>query len=246
MPSKSIEEIFGIHAAKAAVKNPRRKIYSLICSQEFYDTNLQDLKKKKIEKIQILKRKEIDSLLGFNTHQGVFIKCNFLQNYTIAEIKKNEEIILMLDSLNDSQNVGSILRTAYLFGVQTVIYNKDNSFKLSSFMIKSASGSYERIKMIEVTNLNKTINLLKKNGFWIIGLDSNSNKTIKTITNGIKKVLILGSEDKGIRKLIKKNCDFIVSIETALKKDDIVDSLNVSNACAIILNQLTTKNETTA
>ena len=63
---------------------------------------------------------------------------------------------------------------------------------------------------------------------------------------GLKKVLILGSEDKGIRKLIKKNCDFIVSIETALKKDDIVDSLNVSNACAIILNQLTTKNETTA
>ena len=245
MSTKSIEEIFGIHAAKAAIKNPRRKIYSLICSQEFYDKNLRDLKKKKIEKIKILKRKEIDSLLGFNTHQGVFIKCNFLQNYTIAEIKKNEEIILMLDSLNDSQNVGSILRTAYLFGVQTVIYNKDNSFKLSSFMIKSASGSYEKIKMIEVTNLNKTINLLKKNGFWIIGLDSNSNKTIKTITNGIKKVLILGSEDKGIRKLIKKNCDFIVSIETALKKDDIVDSLNVSNACAIILNQLTTKNETT-
>ena len=79
--------------------------------------------------------------------------------------KKNEEIILMLDSLNDSQNVGSILRTAYLFGVQTVIYNKDNSFKLSSFMIKSASGSYEKIKMIEVTNLNKTINLLKK---WVL------------------------------------------------------------------------------
>ena len=243
MSTKSIEEIFGIHAAKAAIKNPRRKIYSLTCSQEFYDTHLHYLKKKKIEKIQILKRKEIDSLLGFNTHQGVFIECNFLQNYSIAEIKKNEEIILMLDSLNDSQNVGSILRTAYLFGVQTVIYNKDNSFNLSSFMIKSASGSYEKIKMIQVTNLNKTINYLKKNGFWIIGLDSNSNKTIKTVANDIKKVLILGSEDKGIRKLIKKNCDYIVKIETVINKDDIVDSLNVSNACAIILNQLTLKNE---
>ena len=99
--------------------------------------------------------------------------------------------------------------------------------------------------MIEVTNLNKTINYLKKNGFWIIGLDSNSNETIKTITNGIKKVLILGSEDKGIRKLIKKNCDYLVRIETVINKDDIVDSLNVSNACAIILNQLTTKNERT-
>ena len=113
-------------------------------------------------------------------------------------------------------------------------------------MIKSASGSYEKIKMIEATNLNKTIDLLKKNGFWIIGLDSNSNNTVKTIPDNEKKVLVLGSEDKGIRKLIKKNCDYIIRIETVKKNDDIVDSLNVSNACAIILNQLTTKNETTA
>ena len=245
MSSKSIEEIFGIHAAKAALKNPRRKIYSLICTQDFYDMHSHDLKNKKIGKIQILKRKEIDSLLGFNTHQGIYLKCNFLQNYKITEIKKNEEIILMLDSLNDSQNVGSILRTAYLFGVKTIIYNKDNSFKLSSFMIKSASGSYEKIKMVEVINLNKTIASLKKNGFWIIGLDSNSNDTVSSIPSNIKKVLILGSEDKGIRMLIKKNCDFIVRIETVIKKDAIVDSLNVSNACAIILNQLTYKNETT-
>ena len=246
MSLKSIEEIFGIHAANAALKNPRRKIYSMICTQEFFDNYSHNFKKKKIEKTQILKRKQIDSLLGFTTHQGVYLKCNFLQKYRIADIKENEEIIIILDSLNDSQNVGSILRTAYLFGVQTIIFNKDNSFKTNSFMIKSASGSYEKIKMIEATNLNKTIDLLKKNGFWIIGLDSNSNNTVKTIPDNEKKVLVLGSEDKGIRKLIKKNCDYIIRIETVKKNDDIVDSLNVSNACAIILNQLTTKNETTA
>ncbi|MAI29400.1 MAG: 23S rRNA (guanosine(2251)-2'-O)-methyltransferase RlmB [Rickettsiales bacterium] len=245
MSSKLIEEIFGVHAARAALKNPRRKIHSLICTQDFYDRYSQDLKNKKIGKIQILKRKEMDTLFGFNTHQGIFLKCNFLQNYKITAIEKDEKIILILDSLNDSQNVGSILRTAYLFGVKTIIYNKDNSFKLSSFMIKSASGSYENIKMIEVTNLNKTIDFLKKNEFWIIGLDSNSNDTVNSISNNIKKVLILGSEDKGIRMLVKKNCDFVVRIETVVKKDAIVDSLNVSNACAIILNQLTNKNETT-
>ena len=81
MSSKSIEEIFGIHAAIAALKNPRRKIYSLICTQDFYDLHSHDFKNKNIEKIQILKRKEIDSLLGFNTHQGIYLKCNFLQNY---------------------------------------------------------------------------------------------------------------------------------------------------------------------
>tara|TARA_B100001989_G_C24446491_1_gene416718 strand:+ start:86 stop:826 length:741 start_codon:yes stop_codon:yes gene_type:complete len=245
MSFKSIEEIFGIHSANAALKNPRRKIYSMICTQEFYDNYSHNFKNKKIEKTQILKRKQIDSLLGFSTHQGIFLKCNFIQNYKLVDIKKNEEIIIILDSLNDSQNVGSILRTAYLFGVQTIIYNKDNSFKPNSLMIKSASGSYEKIKMIEVTNLNKTIDFLKNNGFWIIGLDSNSNKAVNTISDNEKKVLILGSEDKGIRRLIKKNCDFIVRIETVKKNDDIVDSLNVSNACAIILNQLITNNETT-
>ena len=80
MSSKSTEEIFGIHAAKAALKNPRRKIHSLVCTQDFYDMHSHDFKNKNIGKIQILKRKEIDSLLGFNTHQGIYLKCNFLQN----------------------------------------------------------------------------------------------------------------------------------------------------------------------
>ena len=74
-------------------------------------------------------------------------------------------------------------------------------------------------------------------------MDSNSNETVNSISANIKKVLILGSEDKGIRMLIKKNCDFVVRIETVIKNNALVDSLNVSNACAIILNQLTTKNE---
>ena len=102
MSSKSIEEIFGIHAAKAALKNPRRKIYSLICTQDFYDMHSHDLKNKKIGKIQILKRKEIDSLTNLTTHQGVVLECNFVQNYKINEIQKNEEIVIILDSLNDS------------------------------------------------------------------------------------------------------------------------------------------------
>ena len=238
MISKSTEEIFGIHAAKAAIKNPKRKIFSLTCTQQFYDNNSSDLKKIKINRIKILKRKEIDSLIGFTTHQGVFLECNFLQNYKINEIQKDEEIVIILDSLNDSQNVGSILRTAYLFGVQTIIFNKDNSFKLNSFMIKSASGAYEKIKMIEVLNLNRAVEFLKKNGFWIIGLDSKSKENIKNLPKNTKKVLVLGSEDRGIRKLVKKNCDYTIKIETVITDNTIVDSLNVSNACAIILNQL--------
>ena len=74
-----------------------------------------------------------------------------------------------MDSLTDPQNVGSILRTAYLFGVKSIIFNKDNSFKISPFLIKSASGAYEEIKLIETLNINRTIEILKKRvlGNWI-------------------------------------------------------------------------------
>ena len=73
-----------------------------------------------------------------------------------------------MDSLNDSQNVGSIIRTAYLFGVKTIIFNKNNSFKINPFLIKSASGAYEKIKLIETMNINRTIEYRKKINFWII------------------------------------------------------------------------------
>ena len=80
----------------------------------------------------------------------------------LDSLESNEEIVLMLDSLNDSQNVGSILRTAFLFGVRSVIFNKDNSFKINPFLIKAASGAYEGINLIEATNLVRSIEILKK------------------------------------------------------------------------------------
>lgn len=245
MASKSTEKIFGIHAARAVLTNPKRKIYSLTCTKDIYNT-IKNKFLEKIKKISIVDRKELDSLTGTKVHQGVFLECNSIQNFQINEIKENEKLILILDSLTDSQNVGSILRTAYLFGVKSIVFNKDNSFKISPFLIKSASGAYEKVKMIETLNINRTIEILKKKGFWIIGLDSKSKKETNCLPENIRKVVILGSEDKGIRKLVKKNCDYLIKIKTFVDDDDVIDSLNVSNACAIILSQLINSDERTS
>ena len=247
MALKNTEKIFGIHAARAVFANPKRKIFSLTCTKDIYNTIKNNNKcLEKIKKISIVDRKELDSLTGTKVHQGVFLECNFIQNFQINEIEENEKLILILDSLTDSQNVGSILRTAYLFGVKSVIFNRDNSFKTSSFLIKSASGAYEKVKMIETLNINRTIEILKKKGFWIIGLDSKSKKETSCLRENIKKVVILGSEDKGIRKLVKKNCDYLIKIKTFADDDEVIDSLNVSNACAIILSQLINSDERTS
>ena len=229
-----IDIIMGQHAALAAIENLTRVIISLKCTKEFFEKNKIAIENRGISKLFIVSRKEIDSEIKNNVHQGILLKCKSLKQISLEEINKNEKNIVILDSLNDSQNVGSILRTSYLFGIKTIISNKDNSFKINPFLIKSASGAFEKINFIEVINLNRTVEKLKKMGYWIVGFDMNAKSNISEIPKDLKKVLIFGSEGKGIRPLILKNCDFKTKINLNVE-DRKIDSLNVSNCVSIAL-----------
>ena len=229
-----IDIIMGQHAALAAIENLTRVIISLKCTKEFFEKNKFVIENRGISKLYIVSRKEIDSEIKNNVHQGILLKCKSLKQISLEEINKNEKNIVILDSLNDSQNVGSILRTSYLFGIKTIISNKDNSFKINPFLIKSASGAFEKINFIEVINLNRTVEKLKKMGYWIVGFDMNAKSNISDIPKDLKKVLIFGSEGKGIRPLILKNCDFKTKICLNVE-DRKIDSLNVSKCVSIAL-----------
>ena len=233
MSSKETHIIFGLHSSLSAITNKNRSIKKIILTEEVLGKN-----KKIFESItnvekKILNRKQIDSLTGVKIHQGIVVYADSLPVKAISDIGNEEDLVIILDSLNDPQNVGSIIRTAYAFGVTTIIYSKHNSFEITPFLIKSASGAFENVKLIEVTNLNKTIDFLKKNNFWIVGLDSKSEIEISSVPKDLKKAVVFGSENKGIKKLILDNCDFRVKIN--IKKDKLIDSLNVSNAAAITL-----------
>ena len=229
-----IDTIMGQHAALAAIENLTRVIISLKCTKEFFEKNKFVIENRGISKLYIVSRKEIDSEIKNNVHQGILLKCKSLKQISLEEINKDEKNIVILDSLNDSQNVGSILRTSYLFGIKTIISNKDNSFKINPFLIKSASGAFEKINFIEATNLNRTVEKLKKMGYWIVGFDMNAKSNISEVPKDLKKVLIFGSEGKGIRPLILKNCDFKTKISLKVE-DRKIDSLNVSNCVSIAL-----------
>ncbi len=237
---KENEIIIGYHAAVAVLKNPHRKINSIKCTKEFFKKNKELIEMKKISNFKIVNRKEIDFEFKNNFHQGVIINCDILNNHDLSSIKTDEKNILILDSLNDSQNVGAIVRSAYLFGVKTIIYNKDNSFDINPFLIKASSGAYEKMKLIEVININRAIEYLKKMGYWIVGLDINSNNNLNSVPDDLKKVLIFGSEDKGIRQLVLKKCDFRAKINIP-NKENFINSLNVSNSVAIVLYECTKK-----
>ena len=233
MSSKETHIIFGLHSSLSAITNKNRSIKKIILTEEVLGKN-----KKFFESItnvekKILNRKQIDSLTGVKIHQGIVVYADSLPVKAISDIRNEEDLVIILDSLNDPQNVGSIIRTAYAFGVKTIIYSKHNSFEITPFLIKSASGAFENVKLIEVTNLNKTIDFLKKNNFWIVGLDSKSEIEISSVPKDLKKAVVFGSENKGIKKLILDNCDFRVKVN--IKKDKLIDSLNVSNVAAITL-----------
>ncbi len=231
---KSIDTIIGNHAALSAIQNNKRVIISLRCTKEFFEKNRLIIEERKIENFQIVSRKEIEFETKNNIHQGVILKCSSLEQKGLENISKDEKNLIVLDSLNDSQNVGSIVRTSYLFGIRTIISNKDNSFNLNPYLIKSASGAFEKINFIEVINLNRAIKKLKDMGYWIVGFDVNAKKDVCDVPKDIKRAFVFGSESKGIRPLILSNCDLKAKIRLFVR-DKNIESLNVSNSVSIAL-----------
>jgi len=242
MKNNNEQLIFGTHACIAALSNTNRVVYKIMCTEQVFIKYKNLIEKRNIKEVSIKKRNQIDSSLGLNTHQGFVIYCNPLIKINSLEKIEKENIVLILDSLTDSQNVGSIIRTAFLFGVKTILYTKYNSFEINPYLIKSASGAFEEIQLIEVINLNQTIEILKKKEFWIVGLDTNSKKRISTIPKDVKLAIVLGSENKGIKKLSLEKCDFRVNINTV--NSELVDSLNVSHATAIVLYEVNNERTT--
>jgi len=143
-------------------------------------------------------------------------------------------LILILDSIQDTHNVGAILRTAECSGVQGVIVTKHNSAPINATVVKTSSGATEHINIAQVNNLANTIDELKDNGFWIIGSSLEDAKPFTEIEYNIPVALIVGNEEKGIRRLTADKCDHLVKIPMTGK----LQSLNVSVATGIILFEI--------
>jgi len=157
----------------------------------------------------------------------------FLSTLSVSKEEKEESIVVVLDSISDPQNVGAILRSADQFGVDLVIAPKRESALESEIIDRTSSGASAWVAMAVVPNLVRAVEELKKAGYWIYGADA-GGKNLKEIAFEKKVCLIMGSEGKGISRLLKENCDEIVSIPTEGK----LDSLNVSVAAGILLYEI--------
>ena len=139
--------------------------------------------------------------------------------------------ILILDQVVDTHNLGALIRTAVCAGVQAVILPKDRSALPTPAVSKASAGAMEHMKIVQVVNIVNTIKELKQEGLWIAGLDSEGEKSVFDADFTIPTALVIGGEEKGIRPLVKKHCDFLVSIP----QKGPIDSLNASVAGAIVM-----------
>ena len=238
--NQGFQTIFGQHSVKAAIQNDKREQIELIISKN--QLNLAKEYESKIQKIVILPQNEFIKRFGSdNATQGiVLITKDFprpsLEEFVKVESKKTKSVILILDQVTDPQNIGSIMRSCALFNCSAIIVGKDHSPQITSSLYKSASGAAEIVNYIRVTNIRRAISFLKKNNYWIYGFDS-SKKENSILNFSKKSVFVFGSEGKGIRELIKKECDEIIQIKINNDLKYEIDSLNVSNAAAIALYQ---------
>ena len=233
------QEIYGFHSVLAALQNTKRKHFGLFILEKY-----KELSKKYshiIGKIKILTNKEMSNLFGSeNVTQGIVLKSSPLPIKSFEKIfmdsQSNEtSIIVVLDQITDPNNIGSIMRSCALFQCKSVILPKDHAPDITPALSKAASGAVEIVNYVKVVNLKRSLQQLKKLGYWIYGLDNNSNQNNTQIDFPKKCVLVVGSEGKGIRAINKKECDNLISLPSQPNKSYAIDSLNVSSACAIAL-----------
>ncbi|WLD93509.1 23S rRNA (guanosine(2251)-2'-O)-methyltransferase RlmB [Alkalihalobacillus sp. AL-G] len=200
---------------------------------------IQQAKKERVQ-VQFVPKKKLDTIVEGKNHQGVLA---YVAAYDYADIedlfdrakKQNEEpFILVLDEVEDPHNLGSILRTADAVGAHGVIIPKRRAVGLTSSVAKASTGAIEYVPVVRVTNIARTIEELKERGVWFVATDADGDQDYREANYDMPVGLVIGSEGKGIGRLVKEKCDFLVSLPMEGK----VTSLNASVAAALLMYEV--------
>lgn len=206
------------------------------------DQNLMQAAKKAKCEIEWLNRKKLDAMAEGGRHQGVIAQIEEYKTYSLQEILERIPegklpLLVMLDQLEDPHNLGAILRTCDAVGADGVIIKKNNSVKLGPTVAKVSTGAIETIPVHEAVNLSQTLEILKEYGFWVYGTDARHAVDYRSPQYDTPVVLVIGSEGKGISRLVLEHCDQKIM----LPMHGSVTSLNASVAAAICLYEILSK-----
>lgn len=221
--------IFGKNVVNEYINN-NEIIKKAYLYKNFSDLDIFDKLKNKGVKIIFKEKYELDKLVQ-GMHQGIVLEVKDYDYADIDEFTKNENsLVVILDHLEDPHNFGAIIRTCEAAGVDGIIIPKDRSVDVNSTVIKVSTGTTENVKITKVTNLTRTIEDLKNQGFWIVGTDMQGEAYDKIDYKG-KIAIVIGNEGSGMSRVVKEACDFVATIPMRGK----TNSLNASVAAGIII-----------
>ena len=222
--------IYGFHSVLAALKAPRRELIRLYATPSAAERLGAEAAARGVE-MRIVSAEQISALSPrAAVHQGVLLEARPLAPIDVSELPANG-LALVLDQITDPHNFGAILRTAAAFAVDALITTERHSPDFAGALAKSASGGLEHVPICSVPNLARALEEMGDMGYWRIGLDSGAEAKLGDETLARPLALILGAEDRGLRRLTRERCDRMVRLDLP----GAIKSLNVSNACAIAL-----------
>ncbi|MBZ4673571.1 MAG: methyltransferase, TrmH family, group 3 [Spirochaeta sp.] len=242
------EKIIGFHAIEEGLK--KASSGSVLYIARGMGGHTQDLERQARLSSKVVVKKiakvEMDRMVGQADHRGVVLDLvssaqelgGKVQNLSVKDFCKNlkdddSALVLVLDEITDPQNLGAILRSADQFSVSLVVLPDRRSAHANSTVIKVSSGAAHYVPMAQVTNINREIEYLKSQGFWVYGAAMDGQAVYKT-TFPNRTVVVMGNEGKGIGQLTQRLCDHMVTIPMTGH----IDSLNVSVATGILLYEL--------
>src|SRR6202161_3329970 len=233
--------IYGINAVTEALKAQKRSFEWVGMAKERHDIRLQrlieDCRKAGVP-VKYLSRVELDQMAGRAAHQGVVAVTSAKQYSDLDDVvgakRGRYSFVIVLDGVEDPHNLGALLRTADAAGADGVVIPERRAAAVTGTVTKASAGASEHLPIAKVTNIARSVEQLKERNLWTVGLDERASQTYDALDYNMDCALVLGAEGKGLHDLVKKKCDFLVSIPMLGK----VASLNVSVAGAVVMYEI--------
>ncbi len=230
--------VYGIHPVEEAMRVRARALDYVVVWRDRKDAKLQrviDLCRAAGVSVRFAPREELTRLAGTASHQGIVAVVSARQYAEIGDLVRarrgRHAFLVVLDGVEDPHNLGAILRTADSAGADGVIIPERRAVGITATVAKAAAGAAEHLPVARVTNINRALEELKKQNIWIVGLDESATQPYDALDYNMDCALVLGAEGAGLHELVRRNCDFLVSIPMLGG----VPSLNVSVAAAVVM-----------
>lgn len=232
------EWIYGKNTVRELLTGPRQ-VYEVMIQNQSKNDDIVKLCRKNNIKMRMTDKNGFIKLVGNVNHQGVMALIDGYDYTPLEDIVRNipegkQPLLLMLDGMEDPHNLGAIIRTCDAIDVDGVIIGKKRSVGLNATVAKVSTGAIDHVPVAQVTNLSRTLDSLKKEGFWVVGCELDNSTDYRAVDYNMPLVLVIGSEGFGISRLVKEHCDMNVILPMVGH----VNSLNASVATAVLLYQV--------